>query len=227
MLGQVETNVGDRNNGSPSAASGREVISCKACGLVQYRTHTENCRRCLHVLLLKVEALILPAKSPKLPEGARQLFEQWPNLRSVENVGQRIQQLRKSRGLTQIALQAFSGVSRSYVARIEIGRMTPSLGTLEKISEALGIGINRFFLAQSNSATVLDDPFILELLPFTRRLDHDQRQFIAKCIAAIGTHESTSDRQPCGQVHASRNRSRNARSHSDDRSESTMAIPPV
>jgi len=33
----------------------REVIRCKTCGLVQYRTRTGNCRRCLRLLPPKVE----------------------------------------------------------------------------------------------------------------------------------------------------------------------------
>ncbi len=119
------------------------------------------------------------------------------NLEVVENLGRRIQQLRESRGLTQRELQELSLVSRSYLSRIEIGQMTPSLGTVEKISEALGIGLNRFFLSQPSGTTVLEDPFILELRPFLRQLDHDQWQSIAECIAAIGNNRvSTSNRKP-------------------------------
>ena len=36
----------------------REVIRCKTCGLVQYRTRMGNCRRCLRLLPPKVEFLI-------------------------------------------------------------------------------------------------------------------------------------------------------------------------
>src|SRR3989454_2309561 len=38
----------------------REVIRCKTCGLVQYRTRTGNCRRCLRVLPQRLEFLIPP-----------------------------------------------------------------------------------------------------------------------------------------------------------------------
>ena len=76
------------------------------------------------------------------------MFENWPNRETVENIGQRIRQLRESRGMTQSQLQARSRVSRSYLSRIESGQMTPSLGTLEKIAEALGVGLNRFFVPE-------------------------------------------------------------------------------
>jgi transcriptional regulator with XRE-family HTH domain len=147
----------------------REVIRCQVCGLVQYRTRTDNCRRCL-----------------------RQLFENWPNRETVENIGQRIRQLRESRGMTQSQLQARSRVSRSYLSRIESGQMTPSLGTLEKIAEALGVGLNRFFVPETNGETVLEDPFIQGLRPFLRQLDWTQWQGILKRLQAISDHVSTS-----------------------------------
>src|SRR3974390_438983 len=113
----------------------REVIRCKTCGLVQYRTRTGNCRRCVRMLPPKVEFLIPPAPQQDLPGDERQLFQKWPNRDTVENIGQRIRQLRESRGMTQSQLQARSRVSRAYFSRIESGQMTPSPGTLEKISQ--------------------------------------------------------------------------------------------
>ena len=170
----------------------REVIRCKVCGLVQYRTRAGNCRRCVRLLPPKVEFLIPPPASQELPGDDRQLFEKWPNRETVENIGQRIRQLRESRGMTQSQLQARSRVSRSYLSRIESGQMTPSLGTLEKISEALGVGLNRFFVPESNGETLFEDPFIQGLRPFLRQLDWEQWQSILKRLAAISDHVSTS-----------------------------------
>jgi transcriptional regulator with XRE-family HTH domain len=127
-----------------------------------------------------------------LPGDDRQLFENWPNRETVENIGQRIRQLRESRGMTQSQLQARSRVSRSYLSRIESGQMTPSLGTLEQIAEALGVGLNRFFVPETNGETVLEDPFIQGLRPFLRQLDWTQWQGILKRLQAISEHVSTS-----------------------------------
>ena len=166
----------------------REVIRCKTCGLVQYRTRTDNCRRCLRLLPPTVE-FSLPAPAPQeLPGDDRQLFENWPNRDTVENIGQRIRQLRESRGMTQSQLQARSRVSRSYLSRIESGQMTPSLGTLEKISEALGVGLNRFFIPESNGELLMEDPFIQGLRPFLRQLDSEQWTWILKRLQAITDH---------------------------------------
>ena len=93
--------------------------------------------------------------------------------------------------MTQSQLQARSRVSRSYLSRIESGQMTPSLGTLEKIAEALGVGLNRFFVPETNGETVLEDPFIQGLRPYLRQLDWAQWQGILKRLQAISEHVST------------------------------------
>ena len=131
----------------------REVIRCKTCGLVQYRTRTGNCRRCVHALPQRMEYLIPEEAVQEEQAPAETISSKFANQETVENIGQRIRQLRESRSMTQSQLQARSKVSRSYLSRIESGQMTPSLGTLEKIAEALGVGLNRFFVPETNGET--------------------------------------------------------------------------
>jgi len=164
----------------------REVIRCKTCGLVQYRTRTGNCRRCVRALPQRLEFLI-PPPAP-VEEAAEPAQEKFANRETVENIGQRIRQLRESRTMTQSQLQSRSKVSRSYLSRIESGQMTPSLGTLEKISEALNVGLNRFFIPESDGEALLEDPFIQGLRPFLRQLDWEQWQSILKRLQAISDH---------------------------------------
>ena len=185
-----ETNA---NGNDLKVAPDREVIRCLTCGMVQYRTHNGNCRRCLHLLKPKTVFLIPPPVVLKLQGDDRQPFEKWPNGEIVENIGQRMRQLREMRGMTQTQLCAHSGVSRSYLCRIESGQMTPSLGTLEKISEALGICLNRFFVPITNREILLEDTFIQGLQPFLRQLDWAQWQSILKRLAAISDHVSSSN----------------------------------
>jgi len=180
----------------------REVIRCGVCGLVQYRTRTDNCRRCLRLLPPKV-TFVIPTPSPEGTASAdSKLADDWPNQDTVENIGQRIRQLRESRGMTQSQLQGRSRVSRSYLSRIESGQMTPSLGTLEKIAEALGVGLNRFFVPESTGQTLLEDPFIQGLRPFLHQLDWAQWQSILKRLQAISDHVSNSVmRSPAQPMH--------------------------
>ena len=165
----------------------REVIRCKTCGLVQYRTRTGNCRRCVRALPQRLEFLIPPPAPPE-ETVAEPTSEKFANQQTVENIGQRIRQLRESRAMTQSQLQSRSKVSRSYLSRIESGQMTPSLGTLEKISEALNVGLNRFFIPESDGEALLEDPFIQGLRPFLRQLDWEQWQSILKRLQAISDH---------------------------------------
>src|ERR1700693_4914578 len=165
----------------------REVIRCKTCGLVQYRTRTGNCRRCVRALPQRLDFLIPPPAPPE-EAAAEPTSEKFANQETVENIGQRIRQLRESRAMTQSQLQSRSKVSRSYLSRIESGQMTPSLGTLEKISEALNVGLNRFFIPESDGEALLEDPFIQGLRPFLRQLDWEQWQSILKRLQAISDH---------------------------------------
>src|SRR5262249_15235840 len=110
----------------------REVLSCHACGLVQYRTRTGKCRRCVRTLPPKLALPALNAEpeptQPLQNTSARTIrrlqrrsSQDWVNLKAVRNVGRKIQQFREAQGLTQNELQDKSNVSRSYLSRIEIG----------------------------------------------------------------------------------------------------------
>jgi transcriptional regulator with XRE-family HTH domain len=55
----------------------------------------------------------------------------------------RLKQLREARGLTQEALATKAGVSRAYLARLEMGRHDPPLSRLEKLAKALGVKVTR------------------------------------------------------------------------------------
>jgi transcriptional regulator with XRE-family HTH domain len=106
----------------------------------------------------------------------------------VGNIGRRIAQLREVRGLTQSQLTSVSRVSRSYVSRIESGKMTPSLGTLEKISAALDTSLDRFFVKESDAADLLEDKFVLAVRPYLRQLEWVQWESLLKRLRAISGH---------------------------------------
>ena len=108
-----------------------------------------------------------------------------PNREAVEKIGERIRQLRESRGMTQSQLQVHSHVSRSYLSRIESGQMTPSLGTLEKISEALRMGMDRFFTRESAAEVLINDPFIQAAHPFVPQLNRAQWEWVLKLLEKI------------------------------------------
>jgi DNA-binding XRE family transcriptional regulator len=55
----------------------------------------------------------------------------------------RLREYRAKRGLSRREPADLSGVSREYIARIELGQHDPTLSTLEKIANALGVKVSK------------------------------------------------------------------------------------
>lgn len=56
-------------------------------------------------------------------------------------IGARVKQQRKDRGWTLDQLAEFAGVSRRMLVNVEKGAVNPSVGTLLRLSDALGVGL--------------------------------------------------------------------------------------
>ncbi len=54
------------------------------------------------------------------------------------SLGAQIKRRRRDQRLTQATLAAEVGIHRVYLAHVEDGRKTPSLGVLERLAKALG-----------------------------------------------------------------------------------------
>jgi len=53
----------------------------------------------------------------------------------------RLKALRHARGLSQAGLSKASGLTREYIARLELGQQDPSLSTLAKLAKALKVPV--------------------------------------------------------------------------------------
>lgn len=62
-----------------------------------------------------------------------------------EKVGNRIKELRNNLGISQEELGFRSGVHRTYIASLEVGKRNISISTLEKIVIALEVSFCEFF----------------------------------------------------------------------------------
>ncbi len=62
-----------------------------------------------------------------------------------EKVGKRIKELRNKLGISQEELGFRSGVHRTYIASLEVGKRNVSISTLEKIVIALNVSLSEFF----------------------------------------------------------------------------------
>jgi transcriptional regulator with XRE-family HTH domain len=62
------------------------------------------------------------------------------NRRGTE-IGQRIRDARLALGMTQLDLATATGIRRPNVARLERGGNTPTIETLQRVAEALGVSV--------------------------------------------------------------------------------------
>jgi transcriptional regulator with XRE-family HTH domain len=65
-----------------------------------------------------------------------------------EKLGARLRELRLAAGLTQAELARRTGIHRPNIARVEAGRHTPSLETLARIANAIGVSTTHVLVSR-------------------------------------------------------------------------------
>ncbi len=63
----------------------------------------------------------------------------YPHQRVLESFGERLQKVRKSKGVTQEELAGLLSMHRTYIGLIERGERNPTIRTLYKIAKALKV----------------------------------------------------------------------------------------
>lgn len=71
------------------------------------------------------------------------------------DVGRRVRERRLRRGLVIEELARKAGLSKSYLSQIETGKASPSLGTLRRLSQALGVPLAHLFLEDDFACQVI------------------------------------------------------------------------
>ena len=97
-------------------------------------------------------------------------------------IGSRIKELRNSKGLTQEQLSERMEVNSKYLSSIERGKENPTLNTLVKLSESLGVDIGEMFRFVEAEDPDTRRPLILSLLD---EADSEQLKLIFKVLSAI------------------------------------------
>jgi XRE family transcriptional regulator, regulator of sulfur utilization len=70
-------------------------------------------------------------------------------------VGRVIRQLRQRGGLSVRWLASKSGFSPSFISQVELGHVSPSIASLDKIASALGVTISEFFPEKSTDSPMI------------------------------------------------------------------------
>ena len=71
------------------------------------------------------------------------------------NIGERLRELREARNISMRALAARSGLSANALSMIERNRASPSVSTLYKLADALGVSITSFFGSDTHRQQVV------------------------------------------------------------------------
>src|SRR5260370_16752794 len=90
-----------------------------------------------------------------------------------------IRELREARSLSRPRLARDANVARAHLWGIETGRYVPGIAILERISDALGVGVGRF-LTKSDPEMLLEDSFLRNIRPLLPLLNVHHRHFILK-----------------------------------------------
>ncbi|WP_376743803.1 helix-turn-helix domain-containing protein [Ensifer canadensis] len=72
----------------------------------------------------------------------------------MAGVGNRIRGWRRQRGLTLDVLADTTGISKSYLSKLESGKKAPSIATVMKLSEALGVSVGAIFGEQNQETDI-------------------------------------------------------------------------
>jgi transcriptional regulator with XRE-family HTH domain len=112
-------------------------------------------------------------------------------------VAGQVREIRKARHLSQRQLAGRMMVPRTYISKIENGKAIPTLGSLERLANALEVDVCQL-VRDSRSrrdeevASILADPFLAEIAALLPHLEQLQRTLFSSAVrdAATGRRPS-------------------------------------
>jgi transcriptional regulator with XRE-family HTH domain len=163
----------------------REVLRCDHCQLVQFRTASNSCRKCkkpLDVVDVKPAAPALTLVPPPAAAAESDGLQ----------VSKAVRDLRRVRNLSQRQLATRMNVPRTYISKIENGKATPTLGSLERLARALQVDISALLRdaksRHNNEASLLmNDPFLAEIAGFCAKLDPVQKSIFLNHVRELAS----------------------------------------
>jgi len=97
------------------------------------------------------------------------------------DIGKRLKKHRNQLGLSQKKLSTHTGISQSFISSIESNKQSPTINTLERICEVLGITIAEFFSKPNNTVPDSFKP----LLDNVRQLSPNQRENLINFLKSL------------------------------------------
>ena len=100
-------------------------------------------------------------------------------------LGQRITQLRKAHGITQVQLAETLGVSQQTITAYEVGRRRIQVSALPVIAKALHVGIEELVGEQSKSAKRGPVGKLQQQVERINQLPRTRQQFVMEVIESV------------------------------------------
>lgn len=163
----------------------REVVRCEFCSLVQYRTSNSLCRKCRRPLDIEEPAPLAPQLVTAQPAAAA-------STEAGLQVAGQVREIRRARHLSQRQLASRMQVPRTYISKIENGKAIPTLGSLERLANALEVEMCQLVRdsrsrREEEVAAILADPFLAELASMLPELDSLHRTLVYGSVRDMST----------------------------------------
>jgi transcriptional regulator with XRE-family HTH domain len=112
-------------------------------------------------------------------------------------VAGQVREVRKARHLSQRQLAGRMQVPRTYISKIENGKAIPTLGSLQRLADALEVDVCQLVrdtrsIRDEEVAAILADPFLAEIAALLPYLDQMQRIIVSGAArdASMGRRRS-------------------------------------
>ncbi len=120
-----------------------------------------------------------------------------PSAEAGLQVAGQVRDIRKARHLSQRQLAGRMQVPRTYISKIENGKAIPTLGSLERLANALGVDISQLVrdsrsVRDEEVAAIFADPFLAEIAALLPCLEQMHRTLLHGAVrdSALGRRRS-------------------------------------